>query len=151
MNPQESPLNIAGYLKYMTRKERYEWNNYESSPLEQLEAMTEVVGRGLQADEIDRPGVEKDLIALELISDEAQRIINKSRLAGITAGLLGLVGGSLLVSSGGQEFSNLFYPQVLCIGLPAIAIASGVVGQALSHQHVFGPMANRFINRKVQF
>lgn len=75
VRPQLDPTQ---YLKDMTRKERYEWENYEIQSLERLKTMIEVVRRGLNVDKRDKPGVENDLIALELVSDEAQGIINRS-------------------------------------------------------------------------
>lgn len=153
MNERENlvQLNVLGYLNDMNRVERYEWENYEIPPLEKLETMIEVVRRGLDVDKSDKPGVEKDLIALELVSDEAQGIMNRSWSAALGTALLSLAGSVILFSNGLKEPGILFYPQLLCIGLPAIAIGFGFIGKVLSEGIIFQPMAERFVNKKVKF
>lgn len=142
------PLNVVRYVKDMTREERYEWNNYEVPSLERLETMIDVVRRGLQVDERDRPGVEKDLIALELVSDEAQGIINRSWIVAAAVGLLtpAVIGIATALNTSAATGIGV---GIVC-AIPSF-IAGVPLSQTFSQDFIFTPLANKFVDKRVKF
>jgi hypothetical protein len=144
-------FNSQQYVDQMGREDQYDWQNTDYSPSERLQTLVKFIRSTLTQERSENPNAENDLAKLNTIQDEADGIEARSWLVGLATALLGIAGNALFFSQGGQNPGILLHPMVMCIGMPVVGLVAGIAGKMFSEDFIFKPMANRFIQDKVNF
>jgi len=144
----ETIFESARYLKDMTRKERYEWNYEDMSPMDRLEMLIGVVEKGLYVDRSEKPNIETDLLTLELLQEDAKNIIDRSWWVAYAAGLLVPTVLGILTAINTSAATGVGVG--LCTAIPSFLVGVSLV-KIITNDFIFVPQANKFVDSKVKF